>query len=457
MTERDDRTPADDVSGAASGSDDHGRGTGTGRVAAGNAETGSNEPYVGSDGDSASPYDETTGRIPIQQRPADDRDAFYDRHSRGRMTRVDELDDLDPDEVHTRPFSATPSAAKNMPTGKTTPRAGTSTPPSVASPPPPAGETGQRRRRRPAPQRGDDATTERFESPAAAQEPATPVPATPVPATPVPATSVPPTPQPTRGFAEVAEPSADSSSERHDTAIIDTGNPGSDPATPEPADTAAFDSAHAHSAHADPAPTQVHADHDDSVAVAEPRARRGTLDLGLLLLRVAVGVVAMAHGLSRLFGWWNGTGLDGFQNELLNPANPAIGFAADAAKPLAAGIALAETIGGLMVIVGLLTPIGASAILAVALLAAAFKTTIAGGFEFFASANGVEFELMMAAAAAAIILTGPGLYSLDYPRGWARRPFVGSVLWLVIGIAVACVIWIFCNGTDPFTSPGNPS
>ena len=149
------------------------------------------------------------------------------------MTRVDELDDLDPDEVHTRPFSATPSAAKNMPTGKTTPRAGTSTPPSVASTPPPAGETGQRRRRRPAPQRGDDATTERFESPAAAQEPATPVPATPVPATPVP-----PTPQPTRGYAEVADPSADSSPERHDTAIIDTGNPGSDPATPEPADTA---------------------------------------------------------------------------------------------------------------------------------------------------------------------------------------------------------------------------
>ncbi|WP_431817886.1 DoxX family membrane protein [Gordonia jacobaea] len=411
-------------------------------MAAGNAETGSSEPYVGSDGDSASPYDETTGRIPIQQRPADDRDAFYDRHSRGRMTRVDELDDLDPDEVHTRPFSATPPAAKNMPTGKTTPRAGTSTPPSVASStPPPAGETGQRRRRRPAPQR-DDATTERFESPAAAQEPATPVPAT---------------SEPTRGYAEVADPSADSSSERHDTAIIDTGNPGSDPATPEPADTAGFDSAHAHSAHADAAPAQVHADHDDSVAVAEPRARRGTLDLGLLLLRVAVGVVAMAHGLSRLFGWWNGTGLDGFQNELLNPANPAIGFAADAAKPLAAGIALAETIGGLMVIVGLLTPIGASAILAVALLAAAFKTTIAGGFEFFASANGVEFELTMAAAAAAIILTGPGLYSLDYPRGWARRPFVGSVLWLVIGIAVACVIWIFCNGTDPFTSPGNPS
>ncbi|MCM3896724.1 DoxX family protein [Gordonia sputi] len=406
-------------------------------MAAGNAETGSNEPYVGSDGDSASPYDETTGQIPIQQRPADDRDAFYDRHSRGRMTRVDELDDLDPDEVQTRPFSATAP-----PAGKSAPPAGKSMPPAASSESA-AEATGHRRRRRPAPQRIDDAATERF------------------------ASSEPATPEPAREHGDVAYPVTAASTERHDTAIIDTATPQPehdaadsataepvDPATPEPVDTARFSSARAD---VDAVPTPVHADHDESLAVAEPRVRRGTLDLGLLLLRVAVGVVVMAHGLSHLFGWWTGTGLDGFQNELLNPANPAIGFAVDAAKPLAAGIALAETIGGLMVIVGLLTPIGSSAILAVMLLAAAFKTTIAGGFEFFASANGVEFELMMAAAAAAIILTGPGLYSLDYPRGWARRPFIGSVLWLVVGIAVACVIWIFCNGTDPFTSPGNPT
>lgn len=269
----------------------------------------------------------------------------------------------------------------------------------------------------------------------------------------------------------VVEPGAPVASERHDTAIIETGrgdaaedgDVGTSSATPNAALAGGPTLATGHGATRDETTgdeatageTTGGDQHATGVAQA-PRVRRGTLDLGLLLLRVAVGAVVMAHGLSHLFGWWNGTGLDGFQNELLNTPNPAIGFAADAAKPLAAGIALAETIGGLMVIVGLLTPIGASAILAVMLLAAAFKTTTSGGFEFFASANGVEFELLMAAAAAALILTGPGLYSLDYPRGWARRPFVGSALLLVIGVAVACVIWIFCNGTDPFSSPGNP-
>ncbi|GAC49001.1 DoxX family protein [Gordonia aichiensis] len=449
MTERDDRTTADDVSGAEFGSDDRGQraevaGNGTGKVATGNAETGTDEPYDSSNGggstgeqppvgDSASPYDETTGRIPVQQRDVDDRDSFYDRHSRGRMTRVEGLDDLDPDDVHTRPFSATPPSAGRP----SSPSAGRPSSPSAGRPSSPsAGRT----RRRPAPQRADDTDTERFVSAQRASEPATPDPA----------------PEyRDAGYDEVygvAEPVT----ERHDTAVIDAA--ASDPALAHPAlahpdltETAAIGDGHG-----DAGPSHEHTGHGDSDTAAVPRARRGTLDLGLLLLRVAVGVVVMAHGLSHLFGWWNGAGLDGFANELLNTANPAIGFAADAAKPLAAGIALAETIGGLMVIVGLLTPIGASAIVAVMLLAAAFRITTSGGFEFFATANGVEFELMMAAAAAALVLTGPGLYSLDYPRGWARRPFVGSVLWLVVAVAVACVIWIFCNGTDPFTSPGNP-
>ena len=437
----------------------------------GNAETGSTDPYDASAGESASPYDETTGRIPVQRRPSSDRDAFYDKHSR-RMTRVDELDDLDPDDVETRRFPATPN-----------PPAASSSQPPAPQPAAPSsssagtgGDTGHRRRRRPAPQRvegsgvagdqqarttpqrvvGRTDTIGRTDT-EVAQAGEVGAGASSADTAQVGADEA-----DTEYFAQPrVQPGAPVASERHDTAIIETGrgdavddgDVGTSSATPSAALVDGPSSATAGETTADE--TTGGDQHATGVAQA-PRVRRGTLDLGLLLLRVAVGAVVMAHGLSHLFGWWNGTGLDGFQNELLNTSNPAIGFATDAAKPLAAGIALAETIGGLMVIVGLLTPIGASAILAVMLLAAAFKTTTSGGFEFFASANGVEFELMMAAAAAALVLTGPGLYSLDYPRGWARRPSVGSVLWLVIGVAVACVIWIFCNGTDPFSSPGNP-
>ena len=196
--------------------------------------------------------------------------------------------------------------------------------------------------------------------------------------------------------------------------------------------------------------------------VTELPARRGTLDLGLLLLRLGVGLIAMAHGSQKLFGWWNGPRLSGFEDYLVNTPNTAIGFNADAAKPLAVLGALSETIGGLMLVVGLLTPIAGSAVLGVMLLAAAYKATLAGGVWFFAAdpdntGGGIEFELFVALAAAVIILTGPGRISLDFGRGWATRPYIGSVIWLVIGIAVPITIWFVFNGTHPFESPGNPT
>jgi putative oxidoreductase len=196
--------------------------------------------------------------------------------------------------------------------------------------------------------------------------------------------------------------------------------------------------------------------------VTEIPARRGTLDLGLLLLRVGVGLIAMAHGSQKLFGWWNGPRLSGFEDYLLNAANTNIGFSSDAAKPLAILGALSETIGGLMLVLGLLTPIAGSAVLGVMTIAAAYKATLAGGVWFFAAdpdftGGGIEYELFLGLAAAVIILTGPGRISLDFGRGWATRPFIGSVAWLVVGIAAPVVIWFLFNGTNPFESPGNPA
>ncbi|MBT0565455.1 DoxX family membrane protein [Williamsia sp. CHRR-6] len=172
-------------------------------------------------------------------------------------------------------------------------------------------------------------------------------------------------------------------------------------------------------------------------------------------------MIAMAHGAQKLFGWWNGPRLSGFEDFLTNPANTDIGFRSDAAKPLAIVGALSESLGGLMLVLGLLTPVAGSAVLGVMIIAATYKATLAGGVWFFASDPdfqhaGVEYELFIAAAAAAIIVAGPGRWSLDFGRGWARRPGVGSVACLVVGIAVPVAIWIVFNGTNPFTSPGNP-
>ena len=56
---------------------------------------------------------------------------------------------------------------------------------------------------------------------------------------------------------------------------------------------------------------------------AAPAGRRGTQDLGLLLLRVGFGALLIAHGLQKAFGWWGGQGLDGFEQSLSDTGLPA--------------------------------------------------------------------------------------------------------------------------------------
>ena len=44
--------------------------------------------------------------------------------------------------------------------------------------------------------------------------------------------------------------------------------------------------------------------------------RRGTQDLGLLVLRLGVGAILIVHGLQKAFGLWGGPGLDGWGDSL---------------------------------------------------------------------------------------------------------------------------------------------
>ena len=69
--------------------------------------------------------------------------------------------------------------------------------------------------------------------------------------------------------------------------------------------------------------------------------------------------------------------------------------------------------------------------------------------EFFH--DGHQYRLVILAATAAIILTGPGRYGFDAGRGWARRPFVGSFVALLIGIGAGIGIWALLNGGNPLS------
>ncbi|QNG19273.1 DoxX family protein [Rhodococcus triatomae] len=175
--------------------------------------------------------------------------------------------------------------------------------------------------------------------------------------------------------------------------------------------------------------------------VEEPRARRGTLDLGLLVLRVVVGVTLLVHGLQKLTGVWNGPGLGGFEDTLVEA-----GF--DQARLLAILGAVGEVAAGSLLVLGLLTPWAAAAALAIMINAWAFRQAAEPGLAYFAP-DGVEYETLLGVCAAVIVLTGPGRIAIDGRRGWATRPRVGSLVVLLLGIAAGVCVWIFLNGTNP--------
>ncbi|MEK3732341.1 MULTISPECIES: DoxX family protein [Paenibacillus] len=127
------------------------------------------------------------------------------------------------------------------------------------------------------------------------------------------------------------------------------------------------------------------------------------MELGLLILRLVVGLSFMAHGAQKLFGWFGGygpKGTGGFMESLgLKP-----GVAA------AVVVGLMELLGGLLFTLGFLTVLG-SILIIIPMLGAIAKVHWSNGY--WGSANGYEMNLLIIAVAVAIALTGAGAYSLD--------------------------------------------
>jgi putative oxidoreductase len=189
-------------------------------------------------------------------------------------------------------------------------------------------------------------------------------------------------------------------------------------------------------------PTEI--EPDVGFGPSDQQARRGTQDLGLMVLRVGLGALLIAHGLQKAFGLWGGQGLNGFQQSLVD-----MGY--QHANVLTY-VGVAGQIGaGALLVLGLFTPVaaaGAVAYLINSLLAAVAAQPDSGYFAFFLP-DGHEYLVMLLVLAAALVLTGPGKYGFDAGRGWSRRPFVGSAVALVVGIAVGIGVWVLLNGTNP--------
>jgi putative oxidoreductase len=125
--------------------------------------------------------------------------------------------------------------------------------------------------------------------------------------------------------------------------------------------------------------------------------------LGLLILRLVIGLTLAGHGAQKVFGWFGGPGMTGWTGAMTRMRiRPAV--------PWAWTSALAELVGGLAVAFGLLSPLGSFAIIASMLVAIALVHWPKG---FWVSKGGYEFNLAVIASALALALTGPGAYSLD--------------------------------------------
>jgi putative oxidoreductase len=149
--------------------------------------------------------------------------------------------------------------------------------------------------------------------------------------------------------------------------------------------------------------------------------------IGLLLGRLFLGLGLAAHGAQKLFGWFGGYGIKGtggyFEGNL--------GLKPGALYAVMSGIG--EFVGGVLVAVGWLGPIGPALIIAVMVVAI---VTVHWPNGFFAASNGIELPLMNIAGSLAFAFAGFGAYSLDAVAPiWALAS--AQAAWIAIIVAVA--------------------
>ena len=133
-------------------------------------------------------------------------------------------------------------------------------------------------------------------------------------------------------------------------------------------------------------------------------------DTGLLILRIFLGLLMVAHGSQKLFGWLNGYGVAGTGEYFESIGYPS-------GKLMAVLAALVEAGGGAAFAAGFLTPV-----VSLIFIALFVNVAWAGHGHTFWNHNqpfGIEYPLVLGVLSATFAYTGPGRYSLDSAMDWS--------------------------------------
>jgi putative oxidoreductase len=145
-----------------------------------------------------------------------------------------------------------------------------------------------------------------------------------------------------------------------------------------------------------------------------PEMRAKSLDVALLIIRLALAWVFIYNGGGKLFGWFNHGGIHAYAVFFANTAHlhPGTLFA------VLSGVT--EFVGGIAMALGLLARLVGVALFG-DMLIAMITVTFANGLEGSSLGDGYEINIALAALALSVVLLGSGRYSLDRYFGASLR------------------------------------
>lgn len=146
------------------------------------------------------------------------------------------------------------------------------------------------------------------------------------------------------------------------------------------------------------------------------------VNLALLVIRLTTGGLMMGHGSQKLFGWFGGHGIEGTTGWLES-------MALKPGRLWAWAAALSEFGGGALTTLGLFNPAGPLAMIGSMSMA---TTKVHWGKPIWVTSGGAELPLTNTALSTALVLAGPGDYSLDALLGtrlprWIAIPGLAAV------------------------------